>query len=837
MSDTALPIESALPALREALRDRAAGVLQAPPGSGKTTRVPLALLAEPWLGRQRIVMLEPRRLAARAAASWMARQLGEGVGGTVGYRIRGDTRVSAATRIEVVTEGVLTRLVSADPGLDGIGLVVFDEFHERSLHGDLGLALTLHARALVREDLRVLVMSATLDGARVSALLEGAPVVRVEGRSYPVDTCYQRPAADAPIHVATAGAVRDALDAEAGDVLAFLPGAGEIRRTAALLEAAGLARGIRVHPLYGDLDPAAQEAAIAPSPAGTRKVVLATSIAETSLTIEGVRVVVDAGYSRVPRFSARTGMTRLETVRVSQASADQRRGRAGRVAPGACWRLWPEAANAELRPFDTPEILAADLAPLVLDLADAGVTDAAELRWLDPPPAASLQQGRELLGELGALDAAGRITPHGRRMAALAVHPRLAHMLVRAGALGLAGAAADIAAILSERDPLGGDAGADLTLRLDALRRGRPGARAGALHRIRQEAGRLLGRLGADRGPESSSAAEDAGLLLALAYPDRIGQRRSGPAGAVGSGQTQRVARFLLRNGTGAYVADSDPLAREDYIVAADLDGTPRESRIYLGAALGLDDLEREFGNQVSREEEIAWDDATERVIARRREWLGAIVLREAPLRDPDPAAVKRAVLDRVRREGLASLPWSETAVRTRDRLRFAGRVAPGWADVSDPALLDTLADWLGPGLEGVRSGEDLRRLDLGQLLLARLSWEQRAALDRLAPTHLEVPSGSRIAIDYTDADTPVLAVRLQEVFGWADTPRVGGGTVPLTLHLLSPARRPVQVTRDLASFWRTGYFEVRKDLKGRYPRHDWPDDPLRAEPTRRTKR
>jgi ATP-dependent helicase HrpB len=818
-----LPIDPALPALRRALLGGAA-VLLAPPGSGKTTRVPLALLEEPWLAGRRIVMLEPRRLAARAAAGWMARLLGEPVGGTVGYRIRRDTRVGPATRIEVVTEGVLTRLLAADPGLDGVGLVIFDEFHERSLHGDLGLALTLHTRSLLREDLRILVMSATLEGAPVAGLLAGAGVVAAEGRVFPVDTRYLPPRPETRLDAAVAGAVRDAVARETGDILVFLPGAGEIRRTAERLGDPPLGSRVGVHPLYGDLAPEAQEAAIAPSPTGARKVVLATSIAETSLTIEGVRVVIDAGLARVPRFSPRTGMTRLETVRVSRAAADQRRGRAGRTGPGICWRLWAEAGAAELRPFDTPEILEADLAPLALELADAGVSDPAELRWLDPPPAAALAQARELLGELGAFDAAGRITAHGRAMAELALHPRLAHMLLRARDLRLAGLACELAALLGERDILrGAEDQADVTLRLDALHRGDARAGAGGLHRARAEARLLRRRLGV---PAGSVEAEPhaAGLLLALAYPDRIGQRRSGAAG-----------RFLLRNGLGAYVSPNDPIGMEDFIVAAELDGRPRESRVFLAAPLARADLERELGDQIVTEESVAWDDATSWVVARKRERLGAIVLAEAALRNPDPEAVSAVLLDRLARDGAGALPWSDEANGLRARLAFLHRLDPRWPDVSDEALTGSLADWLAPALTAIRRREDLARLDLGALLLGRLSRQQYRALDQLAPTHLEVPSGSRVPIDYSDAEAPVLAVRLQEVFGMPETPRVGG-SVPLTLHLLSPAHRPVQVTRDLASFWRTTYFDVRKDLKGRYPRHYWPDDPLQAEPTRRAK-
>jgi len=818
-----LPIDQALPALRDALLGGPA-VLLAPPGSGKTTRVPLALLGERWLAGRRIVLLEPRRLAARAAAGWMARLLGEPVGARVGYRIRRDTRVGPGTRIEVVTEGVLTRMLAADPGLAGVGLVIFDEFHERSLHGDLGLALTLHSRTVLREDLRVLVMSATLDGAPVARLLGGAPIATAEGRAFPVGTRYAAPRPGARVDAAVAGAVRDALARETGDILVFLPGAAEIRRTVERLADPPLPADIRVHPLYGDLPPEAQEAAIAPSPAGGRKVVLATSIAETSLTIEGVRVVIDSGLARVPRFSPRSGMARLETVRVSRASADQRRGRAGRIAPGVCWRLWAEAAAAELRPFDTPEILEADLAPLALELADAGVTDPAELRWLDPPPAAALAQARELLAELGALDTAGRITPHGRAVAELALHPRLAHMLIRARVLGMAGLACDLVALLGERDILRGvDDQADITLRLEALRRGDPRASPSGLRRARAEAALLRRRLGV-RAERGEPAAPAAGLLLALAYPDRIGQRRPAAPG-----------RFLLRTGLGAYLSPGDPLGLEDYVVAAELDGRPRESRIFLAAPLARADLERELGDQVVSEDIVTWDDTADAVVARRRERLGAIVLADAPLRDPDPGAVSAALLGRVARDGVGALPWGPSALRLRSRLRFLHRLDPRWPDVSDEALAGSLAEWLGPSLMGVRRRDELARVDLAALLLGRLSAAQRGALETLAPTHLEVPSGSRVPIDYGDPEAPVLSVRLQEVFGLTETPRVGG-SVPLTLHLLSPAHRPVQVTRDLGSFWRTTYFDVRRDLKGRYPKHHWPDDPLQAEPTRRTR-
>ncbi|HEU4566208.1 MAG TPA: ATP-dependent helicase HrpB, partial [Gemmatimonadaceae bacterium] len=770
-----------------------------------------------------------------------ADMLGERVGETVGYRVRMDSRVGARTRIEVVTEGVLTRFLQDDPALEGVGLVIFDEFHERSLHADLGLALTLQTRELLRDDLRVLVMSATLDVVGVARLLGDAPVVSSEGRSFPVETRYLGRRRDARLEPQVAAAVVSALADDDGDVLVFLPGAGEIRRVEALLAERELPPGVAVVPLFGDLPQHLQDLAIRPSEPGRRKVVLATAIAETSLTIEGVRVVVDAGLMRVPRFSARTGMTRLETVRVTRASAAQRCGRAGRLAPGVCYRLWEEQEQLGLVPHGTPEILEADLAPLVLELAAAGIIDPAELRWLDPPPASAVSQARELLAQLGAVEASGRITPHGRRMAALALHPRLAHMLLRAKEHGAGATAALLAALLAERDIVRG-AGtapdADVRLRLDLLRGGREDApddgRAPAvfhgLHvdreavrRARLEARHWRERMGIPPGNVDES---DAGLLLAWAYPERIAQRRPGAGG-----------RFLLRNGTGAAFAPPEhpaagapqPLAESPYIVAAETDGRRPESRIFLAAPITLEELRAHFGDQTERDEVIAWDDETRQVLARRRERLGAIILSDAPLRDPDPEGVARALLQGLARMGMGALPWGREGELLRRRLAFLHRIDPSWPDASDEALLASLPEWLAPHLYGMRRLEDVRRLDLGALLLGALPWERRAALDELAPTHITVPSGSRIPIDYTDPAAPVLAVRLQEMFGLAETPRIARGAVPLTLHLLSPAYRPVQVTRDLAGFWRSTYFEVRKELKGRYPKHYWPDDPMQA--------
>jgi ATP-dependent helicase HrpB len=828
---TPLPIESALPELKAALAADGAAVLPAPPGAGKTTRVPLALLDEPWLAGRRILMLEPRRLAARAAARYMARLLGEDVGGTVGYRVRMETRVGPTTRIEVVTEGVLTRMLQSDPALEGVGIVIFDEFHERSLHADLGLALTLQSRAVLREDLRVLVMSATLDGAPVAALLGDAPVVASRGRGFPVDVRYLPQRLEGWIEPAVARTVRQAVESSEGDVLVFLPGAAEIHRVEEMLREPDLPPGVRVMPLYGNLPQQAQDEAIAPSPPGRRKVVLATSIAETSLTIEGVRVVVDSGLMRVPRFAPRTGMTRLETVTVSRASAEQRCGRAGRVAPGVCWRMWPEHAHAGLVPHGTPEILDADLAPLALELAAWGVSDPAELAWLDPPPAAAFAQARELLAGLGALDAAGAITPHGRAMAELPLHPRLAHMLLRGRELGFGGVACDLAALLGERDVFrraDGPADADLRLRLEALRdlagnrRVRGAADIGALRRVQAESREWRRRLSVRGGDEDPSAA---GLLLALAYPDRIGQRRPGKPG-----------RYLLRNGRGASVAESDPLATSAWIVAPELDGQGRESRVYLAAPVEQDEIERHFADQIEREETVAWDAAAKAVRPRRRERLGALVLREAAVSNADPDLVTAALLDGIAAEGIGALGWSKGAAQLRERITFLHRHDPAWPDVSDAALAASLAEWLGPYVYGMTRLDEVQRIDLHEVLLGMLGWERRTAVDEMAPSHVEVPSGSRIPIDYADPEAPVLAARLQELFGMTETPRIAGGRVPLTIHLLSPAHRPVQVTRDLASFWKTGYFDVKKDLKGRYPKHYWPDDPLQAQATARVR-
>ncbi|MBU7317433.1 ATP-dependent helicase HrpB [Paenibacillus oleatilyticus] len=820
------PIDRVLMQLKEKLNEHTNAVLVAPPGAGKTTRVPLALLDEPWVAGRKIMMLEPRRLAARAAARYMASRLGEQVGETVGYRVRLDTKVGPKTRIEVITEGVLTRLLQADPALEDVAAVIFDEFHERSLHADLGLAFALESQAVLRDDLRILVMSATLDAAPVAALMRDAPVVVSEGRSYPVETRYLSKPVEGKLEPALAACIRQALAAEEGDLLAFLPGAGEIRRVERLLLEAGLGPQVRIAPLYGQLAQGEQDAAIAPGVPGQRKVVLATSIAESSLTVEGVRIVVDGGRMRVPRFSPRTGMTRLETVTVTRDSADQRRGRAGRTAPGVCYRLWTEQEDRRLAPHRAPEIMEADLAALALELAAWGVADPAQLAWLTPPPAAAYGQAVALLKQLGALGDDGAITPHGRRMAELGVSPRLAHMMLRAVPLGLGGLACELAALLSDRDLLRSrpdSPNADLRLRVEALR-GAGNAQAAdpaARRRIVAEAEQGKRALGVPL--EQRDEVNACGMLLAFAYPDRIAQTK-------GSG------RFLLSGGRGGSFAGPQPLYGEKYLVVAELDDQGADGRIDLAAPISEEQLHRVFADDIETETAVAWDRAAQAVRARKREKLGVLTLREAPVEAPDPEQVLNALPEGIVAEGLSMLPWTKAAKQLRERIGFMHQVDPAWPDVSDEALLAGLKEWLGPHLYGLKSRDDLQRLSMAAILDGMLPWPQRQQLDDFVPTHITVPSGSRIPVDYSDPASPVLAVRLQELFGLRETPRIGGGKVPLLLHLLSPAHRPVQVTRDLASFWQDAYFEVKKDLKGRYPKHVWPDDPLTALPTNRAK-
>ncbi|MFV3411974.1 ATP-dependent helicase HrpB [Pseudomonas nitroreducens] len=837
----ALPIDSVLPALRQALAARHEVVLEAPPGAGKTTRVPLALLGEAWLDGQSILMLEPRRLAARAAAERLAAELGEKVGETVGYRIRLDSRVGPKTRIEVVTEGILARRLQDDPALEGVGLVIFDEFHERSLDADLALALTLNGRALLRDEppLKVLVMSATLEGERLSALLDDAPVVRSEGRMFPVDIRWGRPwQAGEFLEPRVVQTVQQALADEPGSLLVFLPGQAEIRRVAEQLGEALAARpDVLICPLHGELDLDAQRAAIEPAPVGKRKVVLATNIAETSLTIDGVRVVVDAGLARVPRFDPGSGMTRLDTQRISRASATQRTGRAGRLEPGACYRLWSEAQHDQLPAYGAAEILQADLAGLALQLARWGVAPQ-ELAWLDLPPAAAYAQAQDLLERLGALASragGGSLTPHGQAMAEVPAHPRIAHLLLRGHALGLGALACDLAALLGERDILrGNDADLHHRIALLAGEQNAPRASRGAVQRVRQLARQFKGYL---RGPVREPVADPdhprwLGGLLAFAYPDRIARQRRAGGG-----------EYRLANGRAAQFGEPDALMKEPWLVIADLGSRQgqREERIYLAAALEPALFESILAEQVSVHDELDWDEREGVLRAERQRKVGELVLSTEALPNLDAEARSRALLGLVRRKGLELLPWTpelrqwQARIALLRRLDLDGKGESEWPDVSDSALLASLDDWLLPYLGKVSRLSHFANLELSGILHALLSWPLPQRLDEQAPRALQVPSGSNIRLDYSEFP-PVLAVRLQELFGLADTPRIAGGRVAVKLHLLSPAQRPVQVTQDLANFWRSTYAEVKKDLKGRYPKHYWPDDPLIAEPTARAK-
>ncbi|CAI8801981.1 ATP-dependent RNA helicase HrpB [Pseudomonas sp. IT-P44] len=832
-----LPIDEVLPALREALATRHEAVLEAPPGAGKTTRVPLALLNEPWLAGQTILMLEPRRLAARAAAERLASELGEKVGETVGYRIRLDSKVGPRTRIEVVTEGILTRRLQDDPALEGVGLLIFDEFHERSLDADLALALSLNGRELFRDDqpLKILLMSATLEGERLAGLLDDAPILRSEGRMYPVAMRWGRPFQPGEfIEPRLVQTILEALNDETGSLLVFLPGQAEIRRVhQQLADALGENTQVLLCPLHGELDLAAQRAAIDPAPAGKRKVVLATNIAETSLTIDGVRVVIDAGLARVPRFDPGSGMTRLDTQRISRASATQRAGRAGRLEPGVCYRLWSQDQHEQLAAYASAEILSADLAGLALQLGRWGVTPT-QLVWLDVPPAAAYAQAQDLLDRLGALDGEA-LTRHGQAMAELPAHPRIAHLLLRGQALGLADMACDVAALLGERDILRG-AGADLHSRLVLLSGEERAARGaqGGVQRARQLARQYRGYL---RGKASEPVSDPEhprwlGALLALAYPDRVAQQRR--AGG---------AEYRLANGRAALFAEADSLMKQPWLVIADLGSRQgqREERIYLAADFDPALFDSVLAEQVRVVDQLDWDEREGVLRAERQRKVGELILSREPLTGLDETARSQALVNLVRRKGLELLPWTpelrqwQARVALLRQLDIAGKGESEWPDVSDAALLKSLEHWLMPYLGKVSRLSHFANLDLTSIVHNLLPWPLPQRLDELAPHHLSVPSGSSIRLDYSE-QPPILAVRLQELFGLAETPRIAGGRQVVKLHLLSPARRPVQVTQDLANFWRSTYAEVKKDLKGRYPKHYWPDDPLVAEATARAK-
>ncbi len=832
-----LPICTILPELRQALIKEHRLLLQAPPGAGKTTLVPLDLMQAEFLTDQKILLLEPRRLAARSVARRMAELLGEKVGETVGWRMQLDTRVSAKTRIEVVTEGVLTRMLQSNPSLEGIGLVIFDEFHERSLQADLGLALALQCQEGYRENdnpLKILVMSATLATTEMAAFLQ-CPVIQSEGRCYPVSCYYrERPLAKddrRELINQCAATIRTAIEQHEGSVLVFLPGSGEIRQIAEVLDNT-LPTNVTVHQLYGDLNKQAQDQAIQPAPNGQRKVVLATAIAESSLTIEGVHIVVDAGLMRVPYFDPRSGMSRLDTLRVSKASAEQRAGRAGRLAPGHCYRLWTASEQQQLIAHSAPEITAADLTPLALELLAWGASDSSELAWLTPPPAPALAQAMDLLARLGATRKEGnhhRITPHGQAMARLGLHPRLAHMVLTAKEHKLEWLAAQLCVLLNERDPLAGhrEAGVDINLRL-ALLEGQsiPGVNISRnqISRHRQLANQWRQRLGSPARTDYQN--DDVSLLLASAYPDRVAQRRS------------QDGRFLMSGGQGAAFRNAEPLSAENYLVIPSVGGhsNQREANVYLACPITENTIEELFADQITILDDIRWDKKEKAVVANRIERFGALNLSCLPLRNLNPELIIQGLLAGIREPGLSVLPWDKESESFRQRVQCLHAVDSSWPDFGETALLDSMETWLAPFINGMSRIEHLKKLNLVQCLQSSMDWSRMQELEKEAPEKLEVPSGSHIRIDYSNPQEPILAVKLQELFGLLDTPRLAYGKIPLTIELLSPARRPVQKTRDLRNFWNSTYQEVKRELKGRYPKHPWPENPLNALPTSRCK-
>jgi len=813
-----IPIDRILPDLLRSLEADSTLLLQAPPGAGKTTRVPVALLDAPWRNGRRILMLEPRRLAARAAARYMAGQLGEKAGDTIGYRTRLDTRISGKTAIEVVTEGILTRLIQSDPALENYAAVIFDEFHERSLQADLGLALVRESRQALRDDLRVIVMSATLATAPIARLLGDVPVLTSEGRAFPVEIAYRPVPRNHRLLEQVIAVIHEALREHRGSLLVFLPGTGEIRRTERQLQH-HLPDNVMVAPLYGNLGTEEQDRAIAPAPAGYRKIVLATAIAESSLTIEDIRVVIDSGQQRRAVFDANSGMTRLVTGWVSKASAEQRKGRAGRIEAGVCYRLWSESAQSGLAEFTPPEIQEADLAPLVLELAQWGARSPDQLEWIDWPPAAHWRQAVELLQWLDMLDSDGAITGHGKACRDMGIHPRLAHMILRAREIGHGYLAAELAALLEERDLAGRSAGADMQARVQLIRargddRSIDPARARAIGKTVSRLANGLAR------PTGMPTDDEVGRLIALAYPDRVARKRPGNA-----------PRYQLSNGRGAVLRDDDPLARHPWLATAELDGKAREATIYLAAPVVPSLLEQDLANHIHELEEAVWDDARGTVVARRVRKLGQLVLEETALPAPSPEQVQQGLLAAVRKKGLKSLPWTPVAEQWLARTRLLARCFPeDWPDLSENWLTDNLETWLGPFLAGMNRWRDLEKINLNQALVSLLDYTQQKMLDELAPARLIIPAGQPVTLDYKAENGPILAAKLQALFGWTRTPTVAGGAVPVVIHLLSPAQRPLAVTADLASFWRNAYPEVRKDMRGRYPKHPWPEDPLNAE-------
>ncbi|MGI9538415.1 MAG: ATP-dependent helicase HrpB [Desulfocapsaceae bacterium] len=829
-----LPINNVLSDLKSALHVGSA-ILAAPPGSGKTTLVPLALLEEPWLEDRKIVILEPRRLATRAAAARMATLLGEPVSRTIGYQIRFDRRVSPATRIEVVTEGILTRRIQDNNELEDTGLIIFDEFHERSIHADLALALCLDLCQL-REDLRLLVMSATLDTGPISELLGSVPVVKGEGGNHSVSIDYLTQQVKGRIADTTAAGIRRVFNEKPGDVLAFLPGAAEIKDVARQLKDDPAIDDTIIAPLYGNLSQKEQDQAITPDPAGRRRIILSTSIAETSLTIEGISCVVDSGWSRRPRFHPGSGLSRLNTVRVSKAASDQRAGRAGRLGPGHCLRLWTKEEHYGLAPFHPPEIVDTDLAQLALELALWGVQDPAELRWLTPPRQRGYKQARELLLSLGALTSSGRITETGRQLAGLAVHPRLGHMLLQGKKIGQTSLACDLAALPSERDILRNNsdaATADLQSRLNLLSSWREkkiasvrnkGGDPGACSRVDTNARTWLQRMHERRKPYDPEAA---GLLLAFAYPDRIARRRHG-----------QQENYLLSSGSGAKLPKFDPLSTSEYLVIPKLDAGSKQGRIYLAASLSLKELRRQHSSLFNKTTTVGWDNDTGKVIAANRLCLGAIVIEEKPTQKTSPEEVMQALVSGIISMGISCLPWDRASRQLQARITCLRSWQPNdsWPDLSDSNLCKDIS-WLTPYLSGISKAEQLKQLNLMKIFMSMLGWERQQRLERLAPTALAVASGSRVRLRYQHDAPPMLAVRIQEMFGTKETPVICNGKIQVLLQLLSPAQRPLQVTDDLAGFWQRTYPEIKKELKGRYPKHFWPDDPLAAAATRGTKK
>ncbi|MBU1172106.1 MAG: ATP-dependent helicase HrpB [Proteobacteria bacterium] len=837
MSDR-LPIEDHIPDIRKALGKHGCVVIEATPGAGKTTLVPLALLGEPCLQGKHIVILEPRRLAARMAAARMAYLLGEPVGKTVGYQIKNDRKISPETRIHVLTEGILTRRIQSDPLLQHTGLVIFDEFHERNLVSDLGLALCLEIKEALRDDLNIIIMSATMDSKAVSSMMGQAPIVCCEGRQFPVETRYLKRKAMGSLERTCTDYVVESLSRHEGDILVFLPGAGEIKRVSALIHEKLDDPDVSVYPLYGNLDKKDQDSAIRPSGPGKRKIVLATSIAETSLTIEGVRIVIDAGFVRRPRYFSGTGMSRLETLPVSKAGADQRRGRAGRLGPGICYRLWPDDETILHQDFSSPEILNVDLTSFVLELALWGVQDPEQLKWLDLPPKGAFGQARDLLIRLKALDITGHITSHGKTMAGLGVHPRLAHMLLVAKTLGKGSLACLMAALLHEGDFL---------IQKDQIRESDIRIRLQILDEFKRKEMSILNRTPLNKGRvnailQSSSLFEHnlgitpsricddhAGFLLAHAYPERI---------ALG---VDNRGSFKLASKMAAYLQDTDPLAQEPMIVCADMDGNLSRSKIYLAAPYDRVQFEQDFKDLIEQKTSLYWDGVT--IVSSMRRTYGQLLLSETPSRCSDESLITALMLRVIQEQGIDILPWTPPLNHIRDRAIFLKQIESfeDIPDLSNQALTKTLEFWLGPFLSGIRSLNQLKKIDLSSALLSLLSYRERQTLDHHAPSHLRVPSGSRIPLIYTSEgrhhSSPILAVRLQEMFGLVETPRIAAGRVPVTLHLLSPAGRPMQVTQNLESFWKSTYDQVRKDLKGRYPKHYWPDDPLNARATSRTKK